>query len=131
MTASQAEGGRGPPEHSSWPASRHEPARAAGTALRRDRAKAARFELSLEAARRPELRADLRNAGLAARSRATALLAALGAPRPAPAADLLVAWTDGLLYDRLAGALATTRPLPDVTELTTVVRRMLEAALST
>ncbi|WP_225877204.1 TetR/AcrR family transcriptional regulator [Streptomyces resistomycificus] len=91
----------------------------------------ARFELSLEATRRPELRADLQTAGLAARSRATALLAALGAPRPAPAADLLVAWTDGLLYDQLAGALAATRPLPDVTELTTVVRRMLEAALST
>ncbi|MDX3692098.1 TetR family transcriptional regulator [Streptomyces europaeiscabiei] len=91
----------------------------------------ARFELSLEATRRPELRADLLTAGLAARSRATALLAALGAPRPAPAADLLVAWTDGLLYDWLAGALATTRPLPDMAELTTVVRRMLEAALST
>ncbi|WP_455361600.1 TetR/AcrR family transcriptional regulator [Streptomyces sp. SYSU K21746] len=91
----------------------------------------ARFELSLEATRRPELRADLRTAGLAARSRAAALLAALGAPRPAPAADLLVAWTDGLLYDWLAGALAATRPLPDVTELTAVVRRMLDAALST
>ncbi|MEE1753079.1 TetR/AcrR family transcriptional regulator [Streptomyces sp. SP18CS02] len=91
----------------------------------------ARFELSLEATRRPELRADLQTAGDAARSRAVALLAALGAPRPVPAADLLVAWTDGLLYDRLAGALAATRPLPEVTELTTVVRRMLEAALST
>ncbi|MEU9307613.1 TetR family transcriptional regulator [Streptomyces sp. NPDC048256] len=90
----------------------------------------ARFELSLEATRRPELRADLYTAGLAARSRATALLAALGAPRPGPAAELLVAWTDGLLYDRLVGALATTRPLPDVAELTPVVRRMIEAALS-
>ncbi|MFF5159125.1 TetR/AcrR family transcriptional regulator [Streptomyces sp. NPDC000348] len=90
----------------------------------------ARFELSLEATRRPELRADLRTAGLAARSRAATLLAALGAPRPAPAAELLVAWTDGLLYDRLAGATAATRPAPDVTELTPVVRRMLAAALS-
>ncbi|WP_217241531.1 TetR/AcrR family transcriptional regulator [Streptomyces sp. AC555_RSS877] len=91
----------------------------------------ARFELSLEATRRPELRADLQTAGLSARSKATALLTALGAPRPEPAADLLVAWTDGLLYDWLAGALATTRPLPDVAELTAVVRRMLKAALST
>ncbi|WP_228972976.1 TetR/AcrR family transcriptional regulator [Streptomyces sp. DH12] len=90
----------------------------------------ARFELSLEATRRPELRADLRTAGLAARSRAADLLAALGAPRPGPAADLLVAWTDGLLYDRLAGAPAATRSLPDVAELTPVVRRMLTAALS-
>ncbi|MFC8287777.1 TetR/AcrR family transcriptional regulator [Streptomyces cyaneofuscatus] len=90
----------------------------------------ARFELSLEATRRPELRADLETAGLAARSRATALLAALGASRPAQAADLLVAWTDGLLYDRLAGAPAASRPAPDVTELTPAVRRMLAAALA-
>ncbi|MGW5772657.1 hypothetical protein ACWEVY_26340 [Streptomyces longwoodensis] len=45
-------------------------------------------------------------------------------------ADLLVAWTDGLLYDRLAGATAATRPAPDVSGLTSVVRRMLSAALS-
>ncbi|MEU0379659.1 TetR family transcriptional regulator [Streptomyces cyaneofuscatus] len=90
----------------------------------------ARFELSLEATRRPELRADLETAGLAARSRATTLLAALGASRPAQAADLLVAWTDGLLYDRLAGSPAASRPAPDVTELTPVVRRMLAAALA-
>ncbi|MGV9557563.1 TetR/AcrR family transcriptional regulator [Streptomyces sp. NPDC003522] len=91
----------------------------------------ARFELSLEATRRPELRADLQAARLATRSRVAALLAALGAPRPAPAADLLVAWTDGFLYDRLAGALAATRPVPEVAELTVVARRMLEAALAT
>ncbi|MFJ4480849.1 TetR/AcrR family transcriptional regulator [Streptomyces longwoodensis] len=90
----------------------------------------ARFELSLEAARRPELRADLHTAGLAARARAAALLEGLGAPHPTSAADLLVAWTDGLLYDRLAGATAATRPAPDVNELTSVVRRMLSAALS-
>ncbi|WP_411075676.1 TetR/AcrR family transcriptional regulator [Streptomyces sp. cmx-4-7] len=89
----------------------------------------ARFELSLEATRRPELRADLETAGLAARSRAAALLATLGAPRPARAADLLVAWTDGLLYDRLAGATAATRPAPDMAELVPVVERMLAAAL--
>ncbi|MDR6976006.1 DNA-binding transcriptional regulator YbjK [Streptomyces sp. 3330] len=89
----------------------------------------ARFELSLEATRRPELRAELQTAGLAARSRATALLSALGAPRPQRAAELLVAWTDGLLYDRLAGAPAATRAVPDVTELTSTARRMIEAAL--
>ncbi|MFJ8558106.1 TetR/AcrR family transcriptional regulator [Streptomyces microflavus] len=90
----------------------------------------ARFELSLEATRRPELRADLETAGLAARSRATTLLASLGAPRPEQAAELLVAWTDGLLYDRLAGAPAASRPAPDETELTSFVRRMLAAVLS-
>ncbi|UQX04637.1 TetR/AcrR family transcriptional regulator [Streptomyces sp. RerS4] len=91
----------------------------------------ARFELTLEATRRPELRADLHTARLAARSKAAALLAALGAPHPAETADLLVAWTDGLLYDRLAGALEETNPLPDMAELTTVTRQMLLAALST
>ncbi|MFJ6612651.1 TetR/AcrR family transcriptional regulator [Streptomyces sp. NPDC091289] len=98
--------------------------------VERDR-QLARFELSLEATRRPELRADLLTAGLAARSKAASVLAALGAPHPASAADLLVAWTDGLLYDWLAGATAGTRPVPDVTELTPVVRRMLAAVLST
>ncbi|MGW7093438.1 TetR/AcrR family transcriptional regulator [Streptomyces sp. NPDC054874] len=98
--------------------------------VERDR-QLARFELSLEATRRPELRADLQTAGLAARSKAAGVLAALGAPDPASAADLLVAWTDGLLYDRLAGATAATRPVPDVNELTPVVRRMLAAVLST
>ncbi|CAM5650401.1 putative transcriptional regulator, TetR family protein [Streptomyces avidinii] len=91
----------------------------------------ARFELTLEATRRPELRADLHTARLAARSRAAALLTALGAPRPASTAELLVAWTDGLLYDRLAGALDETGPPPDMTELTAVTRQMLVAALST
>ncbi|WP_097956510.1 MULTISPECIES: TetR/AcrR family transcriptional regulator [Streptomyces] len=90
----------------------------------------ARFELSLEAARRPELRADLETAGRAARARAAALLTSLGAPDPAQAADLLVAWTDGLLYDRLVGAPATSRPAPDPVELTMVVRRMLGALLA-
>ncbi|MEV7272103.1 TetR/AcrR family transcriptional regulator [Streptomyces bacillaris] len=90
----------------------------------------ARFELSLEATRRPELRADLEATGRAARARAATLLASLGAPDPAQAADLLVAWTDGLLYDRLAGAPAASRPAPDPAELTLFVRRMLTALLA-
>ncbi|MFG2972645.1 TetR/AcrR family transcriptional regulator [Streptomyces sp. NPDC048331] len=90
----------------------------------------ARFELSLEAARNPELEADFHRAGQGARARASGILAALGARRPEEAADLLVAWTDGLLYDRLAGALARSRPAPDLTELTAVTRRMLDAVLA-
>ncbi|WP_329312786.1 TetR family transcriptional regulator [Streptomyces sp. NBC_01278] len=90
----------------------------------------ARFELSLEAARNPELESDLHRAGQAARARAAAVLAALGAQRPQESAELLAAWTDGLLYDRLAGALARSRPAPDRTELASAVRRMLDAVLS-
>ncbi|MFG2229479.1 TetR/AcrR family transcriptional regulator [Streptomyces sp. NPDC048723] len=90
----------------------------------------ARFELSLEAARNPELEADFHRAGQGARARASGMLAALGAQRPEEAAELLVAWTDGLLYDRLAGALARSRPAPDLAELTSVTRRMLDAVLA-
>ncbi|WP_314241686.1 TetR/AcrR family transcriptional regulator [Streptomyces kutzneri] len=90
----------------------------------------ARFELSLEAARNPELEADFHRAGQGARARAAGILAALGAQRPEEAAELLVAWTDGLLYDRLAGALARSRPAPDLGELTSVTRRMLDAVLA-
>ncbi|MFB6508699.1 TetR/AcrR family transcriptional regulator [Streptomyces virginiae] len=89
----------------------------------------ARFELSLEAARNPELEADFHRAGQGARARAAGILAALGARRPEEAAELLVAWTDGLLYDRLAGALARSRPAPDLPELTSITRRMLDAVL--
>ncbi|MFC9810459.1 TetR/AcrR family transcriptional regulator [Streptomyces virginiae] len=90
----------------------------------------ARFELSLEAARNPELEADFHRAGQGARSRAAGIVAALGSERPQEAAELLVAWTEGLLYDRLAGALARSRPAPDLAELTAVARRMLAAALA-
>ncbi|MDQ0985840.1 TetR/AcrR family transcriptional regulator [Streptomyces sp. V2I9] len=90
----------------------------------------ARFELSLEAARTPELETDLHRAGLGARVRAAELLGGLGAERPEEAARSLVAWTDGLLYDRLAGALSRSGPPPDLAELTAVTRRMVDAALA-
>ncbi|MER6314175.1 TetR family transcriptional regulator [Streptomyces sp. NPDC001581] len=90
----------------------------------------ARFELSLEAARNPALEADFLRAGQGPRARAAGVLAALGAERPEEAAELLVAWTDGLLYDRLAGALARSRVAPDQAELTAVARRMIDAALA-
>ncbi|MFI5984501.1 TetR/AcrR family transcriptional regulator [Streptomyces sp. NPDC051555] len=90
----------------------------------------ARYELSLEAARTPELAAALHRTGLAARARAAAVVAALGAARPEEAGELLVAWTDGVLFDRLAGAPARTRPAPDPAELTALARRMLDGVLA-
>lgn len=118
------------------PADRDEAARALGALLHHwltaGRARQlARFELSLEAARNPELEPELREAGLAVRARGVAVLAALGAREPQEAAELLAAWADGLLYDRLAGALAHSRPAPDPAELTATVRRMLDAVLDT
>ncbi|WP_404961787.1 TetR/AcrR family transcriptional regulator [Streptomyces sp. 147326] len=90
----------------------------------------ARFELSLEAARNPALEADFLRAGQGPRARVAGILAALGADRPEEDAELLVAWTDGLLYDRLAGALARSRVAPDPAELASVARRMIDAALA-
>ncbi|MGW6874035.1 TetR/AcrR family transcriptional regulator [Streptomyces xanthophaeus] len=90
----------------------------------------ARFELSLEAARNPDLRTGLHQAGLGARARAAGILAALGADRPEESAELMVAWTEGLLYDHLAGALSATRPTPTLPALTATVHRMLDAALA-
>ncbi|MFC5144723.1 TetR/AcrR family transcriptional regulator [Streptomyces aureoversilis] len=90
----------------------------------------ARFELSLEAARNPTLEPELHRAGQAARARTAEILAAVGADRPQEAAELLAAWIDGLLYDRLAGALARSRPAPDPAELTATARRMIDAALA-
>ncbi|MDA5284240.1 MULTISPECIES: TetR/AcrR family transcriptional regulator [unclassified Streptomyces] len=117
------------------PPDRESAARALGALLHRwlteGRARQlARFELSLEAARNPELEPELHRAGLRARARAAALLTVLGAARPQESAELLVAWTDGLLYDRLAGSLARSRPVPDPAELTATVRRMLDAVLA-
>ncbi|MFG2873637.1 TetR/AcrR family transcriptional regulator [Streptomyces sp. NPDC048337] len=120
---------------SSRPASREEAAAMIGAVLHhwlttgRER-QLARYELSLEAARTPELAAALHRAGQAARARAAAILAALGAARPQEASELLVAWTEGVLFDRLAGAMARTRPAPDPAELTALARRMLDAALA-
>ncbi|MEY2228303.1 MULTISPECIES: TetR/AcrR family transcriptional regulator [Streptomyces] len=126
-------GGEGPPAPP--PADRETAAAALAGLLHRwltvGRARQlARFELSLEAARNPELEADFHRAGQGARARASGILAALGARRPEEAAELLVAWTDGLLYDRLAGALARSRPAPDLAELTSITRRMLDAVLA-
>ncbi|MFF1556254.1 TetR/AcrR family transcriptional regulator [Streptomyces sp. NPDC058279] len=116
------------------PASREEAAARLGETLHRwltsgRERQLARYELSLEAARTAELGSAFHRAGLASRARAAAVLAALGAARPRESAELLVAWTEGVLFDRLAGAMARTRPAPDLAELTAVAGRMLDAAL--
>lgn len=64
----------------------------------------ARFELSIEAVRRPELAESLHQGGALIRQRIAAVLADLGATDPDEAAAWLVAWSDGILFDRIAGA---------------------------
>lgn len=64
----------------------------------------ARYELSLESTRRPELHAVLVEAGEAYRAVAQDLLTAMGATDPASQAPIFVAFLDGLVFDHLAGA---------------------------
>ncbi|TDC01924.1 TetR/AcrR family transcriptional regulator [Actinomadura bangladeshensis] len=64
----------------------------------------ARYELALEATRRPELRAIYDAAGRRFRDAARALMAAAGSPDPAAHAQGLVALAEGLMFDAIAGA---------------------------
>ncbi|RBQ17653.1 TetR/AcrR family transcriptional regulator [Spongiactinospora rosea] len=64
----------------------------------------ARYELALEATRRPELRVIYDRIGGRLRETAAGLLAAVGAADPVRQGARLVAFTDGLLFDAVAGA---------------------------
>ncbi|MFI0449275.1 TetR/AcrR family transcriptional regulator [Actinomadura sp. 6N118] len=64
----------------------------------------ARYELALEATRRPELRSVFVTAGSRPRLLAEHMLAAIGVPDPSRQAPVLVAYLDGLIFDHLAGA---------------------------
>lgn len=64
----------------------------------------ARYELALEATRRPELRAAYDRAGQTYREQAVALLTAAGSADPSRHARLLVTWAEGVMFDTIAGA---------------------------
>ena len=64
----------------------------------------ARYELSLEASRQPELRDAIVQGGRRLREGLADLLAALGVPDAGTVAWPVAAMMDGLLYDRIAGA---------------------------
>jgi len=72
----------------------------------------ARYELTLEAVHRPQLRARLDEAGVRFRDVASALLAAAGSPEPERHGRLLVAVCDGMVFDGLAGAGSVVPPSP-------------------
>ncbi|MFF4776569.1 TetR/AcrR family transcriptional regulator [Microtetraspora fusca] len=63
----------------------------------------ARHELSLEATRRPELRAALQTAADHARRPIIDLLTAVGIPEPDKHAHMIVACIDGLIFEQLTG----------------------------
>jgi DNA-binding transcriptional regulator YbjK len=86
----------------------------------------ARYELSLEASRQPELRAAITEGGRQLRAMLARLLDGLGVPEPEAAAWPVAAMMDGLMYDRVAGAGATLSP----EAFETAVRRSVVALIA-
>jgi DNA-binding transcriptional regulator YbjK len=66
--------------------------------------KIARYELALEATRRPELRGVYDEAGRAFREASAGIMAALGSTDPVRHGRFLVAWCEGVMFDSIAGA---------------------------
>ena len=64
----------------------------------------ARYELALEATRRPELRAYFDATGARFRDQLTALVTAAGSTAPARHVLSLVSWADGLMFSCVAGS---------------------------
>jgi AcrR family transcriptional regulator len=90
----------------------------------------ARFELALEATRRPELRTAYDEMGRAFRAEAVRLLAASGSADPERDAWTLIAWMEGTVFYALAGAGATAVPARDMlrAQLAGLLTTMIPAA---
>ncbi|MFH8797312.1 TetR/AcrR family transcriptional regulator [Streptomyces sp. NPDC017941] len=86
-----------------------------------------RYELALEATRRPELRAYYDAAGAQFREPLTRMMAAAGSTDPARHTLSLVAWSDGLLFSCAAGSYHATTPTWD--ELRAGLRELLHGML--
>jgi hypothetical protein len=85
----------------------------------------ARYELALEATRRPELRAIYDRAGKRFREPAVALLAAAGSPDPVRHGHQLVVFGEGVMFDAIVGAGAE----PALDDLRLGVRELLKGML--
>ncbi|MGF0173095.1 TetR/AcrR family transcriptional regulator [Streptomyces sp. Marseille-Q5077] len=70
----------------------------------------ARYELALEATRRPELRAYFDATGARFRDQLTTLVSAMGSTDPARHVLSLVAWADGLMFSCVAGSFGSQTP---------------------
>ncbi|WP_199514707.1 TetR/AcrR family transcriptional regulator [Nucisporomicrobium flavum] len=87
----------------------------------------ARYELTLESVRRPDVAADLHRSGDGLRRRIAEVLAGLGAGDPPRQARWLVACIDGILFDAIAGA-ESAKPL-DAAQLDAAARDLISAVL--
>ncbi|MFK4146074.1 TetR/AcrR family transcriptional regulator [Streptomyces sp. NPDC004065] len=83
----------------------------------------ARYELALEATRRPELRAHFDAAGARFRDRLGAMVAALGSADPDRHVLSLIAWADGLMFSCVAGTFHAR--VPDLDEVRAGLRELL------
>jgi DNA-binding transcriptional regulator YbjK len=88
----------------------------------------ARYACLLEATHHPELRGILAH-GERPRVRAQAMLAAAGAEDPERQGRALVAFVDGLLFDRLVGSGALGAPTPGTPESRAELVQAVRAAL--
>ncbi|MGI5424427.1 TetR/AcrR family transcriptional regulator [Streptomyces sp. CA-179760] len=70
----------------------------------------ARYELALEATRRPELRAYFDATGARFRDQLTALVTGMGSTDPARHTLSLIAWADGLMFSCVAGSFGSGTP---------------------
>ncbi|WP_217250549.1 TetR/AcrR family transcriptional regulator [Streptomyces sp. AC602_WCS936] len=83
----------------------------------------ARYELALEATRRPELRAHFDAAGARFRDQLGALVTAMGSAHPSRHVLSLVAWADGLMFSCVAGSFHAE--VPELAEVRTGLRELL------
>ena len=88
----------------------------------------ARYELALEATRRPELRDALVASGAAIRAMVASQFAAAGIRQPGQRAADFVAFVDGLVFDQIAGAGARNLTSAD---LVAAIRTLLAAVTGT
>ncbi|MGA5068507.1 TetR/AcrR family transcriptional regulator [Streptomyces exfoliatus] len=87
-----------------------------------------RYELALEATRRPELRSFFDAAGSVFRGPLIAAMAAAGSPEPERHALSLVAWCEGLLFSCAVGSFHAS--VPSRAELRTGVRELVRGMLT-
>ncbi|MFJ8082705.1 TetR/AcrR family transcriptional regulator [Streptomyces sp. NPDC096205] len=87
----------------------------------------ARYELALEATRRPELRAHFDATGAVFRDQLKALVVAMGSASPERHVLSLVAWADGLMFSCVAGSF--NAELPGLDDVRAGLRELLHGML--
>ncbi|MEU3690664.1 TetR/AcrR family transcriptional regulator [Streptomyces narbonensis] len=88
-----------------------------------------RYELALEATRRPELRAFFDNAGSAFHGPLITMMAAAGSPAPERHALSLIAWCEGLMFSCAVGSFHSA--VPGLAELRSGFDELLRGMLGT